>query len=52
MYQARQRELRERRLHAEREQRHWLSDGVAAVEVEEQLEFESPTSSAMPRSAA
>jgi len=52
MYQARQRELRERRLHTQREESHWLSDGALAVDIEEQLDFESPTSSGIPRSTA
>ncbi|MDQ4036330.1 MAG: hypothetical protein M3153_10405 [Chloroflexota bacterium] len=44
MYSARQRDLRERRVHAVREEQHWLSDQVAAIEVEEGLDFEAPTS--------
>jgi hypothetical protein len=44
MYSARQRELRERRLRAAREEQHWTSDEVAAIEVDEGLGFESPTS--------
>jgi hypothetical protein len=52
MYAPRQRELRERRLHEAREafdahqELPWLADGVAAIEieVEEGLDFESPTS--------
>ena len=44
MYSARQRELRERRIHAANEESYWLSDRVAAIEVEEGLDFESPTS--------
>jgi hypothetical protein len=44
MYSARQRELRERRTHAAREEEYWLSDQVAAIEVEESLGFEAPTS--------
>ena len=43
MYSARQRDLRERRLHAAREEDHWLSDQVAAIEIEEGLDFEAPT---------
>jgi hypothetical protein len=43
MYSARQRELRERRMHAAREEEFWLSDQVAAIEVEEGLDFEAPT---------
>ena len=35
MYSARQRDLRERRLHAAREEAYWLSDQVAAIEIEE-----------------
>jgi hypothetical protein len=45
MYSARQRDLRERRLHAASEEAHWLSEQVAAVEVEEGLDFEAPTTS-------
>ncbi len=44
MYSARQRELRERRMHAAREEEYWLSDQVAAIEVEESLDFEAPAS--------
>jgi hypothetical protein len=44
MYSARQRELRERRLHAARDEQYWLSDQVAAIEIEEGLDFEAPTS--------
>ena len=44
MYSARQRELRERRLHAAREDEYWLSDQVAAIEIEEGLDFEAPAS--------
>lgn len=44
MYSARQRDLRERRAHAASEEQHWLSDRVAAIEIEESLEFEAPTS--------
>jgi hypothetical protein len=44
MYSARQRDLRERRTHAAREEQYWLSDQVAAIEVEEGLDFEAPTS--------
>lgn len=44
MYSARQRDLRERRLGALRDGQHWLSDEVAAIEVEEGLDFEAPTS--------
>ena len=44
MYSARQRELRERRTHAAREEEYWLSDQVAAIEIEEGLDFEAPTS--------
>jgi hypothetical protein len=41
MYSARQRDLRERRLHAAGEQAYWLSDQVAAIEIEEGLDFET-----------
>ena len=44
MYSARQRDLRERRARAAGEQQHWLSDEVAAIEIEEGLDFEAPTS--------
>ncbi len=44
MYSARQRELRERRTIVVEEERHWLGDGVAAIEIEEGLDFEAPTS--------
>ena len=42
MYSARQRELRERRSRAARDERYWLSDEVAAFEIEEGLDFETP----------
>jgi hypothetical protein len=48
MYSARQRELRERRTHAAREEEYWLSDQVAAIEVEEGLDFEAPSSFSIP----
>ena len=44
MYSARQRELRERRVTAVNEEQYWLSDRVAAIEIEEGLDFEAPTS--------
>lgn len=44
MYSARQRELRERRTRAVREEEYWLGDQAAAFEIEEGLDFESPTS--------
>ena len=44
MYSARQRELRERRMRDVDQQQYWLSDRVAAIEIEENLDFESPTS--------
>jgi hypothetical protein len=47
MYSPRQRDLRERRLHAASEEAHWLSDQVAAIEIEEGLDFEAPTSFAI-----
>jgi hypothetical protein len=43
MYSARQREVRERRMQAARQDQDWLSR-LAAIEVEEGLDFESPTS--------
>ena len=42
MYSARQRDLRERRTRAASEETYWLSDEVAAIEIEESLDFESP----------
>jgi hypothetical protein len=42
MYSARQRELRERRTRAVREDEYWHSDQVAAFEIEESLDFEAP----------
>ena len=44
MYSSRQRELHERRTSVVEEERYWLSDRVAAIEIEEGLDFESPTS--------
>ena len=44
MYSARQRELRERRVRDVDQQQYWLSDKVAAIEIEESLDFEAPTS--------
>ena len=43
MYSARQRELRERRLHAARDEQYSLSEQVTALEIEESLEFDPPT---------
>jgi hypothetical protein len=43
MYSARQKELRERRTRAAREDAYWQSEQVAAFEVEESLDFEAPT---------
>ena len=43
IYSVRQRELRERRVRSIRDDEHWLADAVA-FEVEEGLDFESPTS--------
>jgi hypothetical protein len=43
MYSARQRDLRERRLRAAREEAYWLSEQVAAIEIEEGANFEAPT---------
>lgn len=43
MYSARQHDLRERRMHAVREEAYWLSDQVAAFEIEEGLDFEAPS---------
>ncbi|HEX2193887.1 MAG TPA: hypothetical protein VHK63_02870 [Candidatus Limnocylindria bacterium] len=44
LYSARQREVRERRARDERQSDYWLSHEAAAMEIEEGLEFESPTS--------
>ena len=44
LYSARQREVRERRTREMQQQEYWLSDQVAAIEIEEGLDFESPTS--------
>jgi hypothetical protein len=45
-YSTRQREVRERRVHEAAREEPWLADSVAAIEieVEEGLDFESPTS--------
>jgi len=48
MYSARQRELRERRTSAARDERYWLSDQVAAIEIEESLDFEAPSTLGVP----
>ena len=42
MYSARQRELRERRMQATRDERYWPTDH-AAIEVEHGLDFEAQT---------
>ena len=52
MYSARQRDLRERRVNAVREEQYWLSDQVAAFEIEEGLDFEAPTTFAVTRRRA
>lgn len=54
MYSARQRELRERRMRDVNQQQYWLSENAAAIEIEESLDFESPTSWAVqpPRRSA
>lgn len=44
MYSARQRDLRRRRLNAAPEEPYWMSDQVAAIEIEEVLDFESTPS--------
>ena len=44
MYSARQREVRERRARDVEVQQYWLSDKVTAIEIEENLDFEAPTS--------
>jgi hypothetical protein len=43
-YSARQREVRERRDRDTEERQAWLPDSMAAFEIEESLDFESPTS--------
>ncbi len=44
LYSTRQREVRERRTRERESEQYWLSDQVAAIEIEEGLDFESPTS--------
>jgi hypothetical protein len=44
LYSTRQREVRERRARERETEQYWLSDQVAAIEIEEGLDFESPTS--------
>jgi hypothetical protein len=44
MYSARQREVRERHHENVEPEQYWHSDRVAAIEIEEGLNFESPTS--------
>ena len=44
LYSTRQREVRERRTQERASEQYWLSDQVAAIEIEEGLDFESPTS--------
>lgn len=44
MYSARQRELRDRRTSVTADEHYWLGESVAAIEIEEGLDFESPTS--------
>lgn len=44
LYSSRQREVRERKARAQENEQYWLSDQVAAIEIEEGLDFESPTS--------
>ena len=44
LYSARQREVRERRTRELHQHDYWMSDQVAAIEIEEGLDFESPTS--------
>lgn len=44
VYSARQRDVRERRARDESRRDYWLSDEVAAIEIEESLDFEAPTS--------
>lgn len=47
MYSARQRDLRERRLHAAGEEAHRLGDQVAAIEIEDGSDFDTSTSFAI-----
>ena len=47
LYSVRQREVRERRTRELHQQEYWLSDQVAAIEIEEGLDFEAPTSFAV-----
>jgi hypothetical protein len=44
IYSVRQREIRERRMSEVRAREYWSSDNVAAIEIEEGLDFEAPTS--------
>jgi hypothetical protein len=44
VYSTRQREVRERRVRAIREDRFWIGDGAAAFEAEEALDFDAPGS--------
>jgi hypothetical protein len=44
MYSSRQRELRERRTTVAVDDQLWTSDRAVAIEIEESLDFESPTS--------
>jgi hypothetical protein len=54
LYSTRQREVRERRTRERDDEQYWLSEQVAAIEIEEGLGFESPTSWAvrLPRRSA
>jgi hypothetical protein len=47
MYSTRQRELRERRMRAANDEQPWLGDQVAAIEIEESLDFEAPNTPGM-----
>jgi hypothetical protein len=44
MYSSRQRELRERRTAAVVDDQQWTGDRAIAIEIEESLDFEAPTS--------
>jgi hypothetical protein len=44
MYSSRQRELRERRTTVAVDDQLWTTDRAVAIEIEESLDFESPTS--------
>jgi hypothetical protein len=54
-YSSRQRELRERRVRALREESFWTGDGTTAFEIDEPLDFDAPgswTTGTRPRGTA